>query len=715
MKVFGCSKYKIDQARKMKNANVGITIPVEKEITRNRLDQKKAEHFLDFIFNSNLFQDVAYGVTKIKFDSNDVYKISRAVLIAKMSHTIAFYNEVCRSENYSPLSESSLWRKLHAVKPSQQKCLAGLGDITAAAMNGFSMLQDLSLKYKNRELSNLFERSKRYYKTNFQFNCSATYPNSISHCPIFALSDLTNKQLQQISIAPNDKICYECENLNKSLVEIKRLASNNSADEDTIYDIEIAEKDIIDYKKHLMRDCQQKKAKVFAFESLDEETGFWLKDYCQKVLPSKFREGQKEYFGKKGMSLHEDIFFTKKNNILQKKVYFTALYRCEQGLSETLSIAQLVLPKFKHDHSGVNKLFAKSDNASSYHGNFIIEALFILCKNNQIQLKRYDYNEPCRGKDQCDREAAGEKSLICSFVDAGNDLVCAEDIYTALHYGHGLKNSAVGVATIKGKSKLSGTKIAKISQYHSFEFFHNYMTMWRYYAVGDGVKQEYSNVNFDLQMFLTHPYSDTDKKTRVFKSNMKEKFREDRSLNLFHFCSEPICNGSFHTSEELEKHMMSGRHIISTLKSGMDNVKQSFIMKMQVQSNLHSYKPNSQQEVFEEECSDISKYVKGWALPTRNTFRYSMRQKDILYKLFMEGEVSGKKFSPEQVHLLIRKELQVSEYVTTQQIRSLFSCWSRLKKDNRLNEPIDVGSTNADNEEEEETADQGNNFYIYSH
>ena len=139
-------------------------------------------------------------------------------------------------------------------------------------------------------------------------------------------------------------------------------------------------------------------------------------------------------------------------------------------------------------------------------------------------------------------------------------------------------------------------------------------------------------------------------------------------------------------------------------------------MKMQVQLNLHSYKPNSQQEVFEEECSDISKYVKGWALPTRSTFRYSMRQKDILYKLFMEGEVlSGKKFSPEQVQLLIRKEFQVSEYVTTQQIRSLFSRWSRLKKDKRLNEPIDVGSTNADNEEEEEVADQGNNFYIYSH
>ena len=206
----------------------------------------------------------------------------------------------------------------------------------------------------------------------------------------------------------------------------------------------------------------------------------------------------------------------------------------------------------------------------------------MLCKNNQIQLKCCDYNEPCCGKEQCDREAAGAKSLIRSFVDAGNDLVCAEDIYTALHYRHGLKNAAVGVATIKAKSKLSGTKIAKISQYHSFEFFYNYMTMWRYYAVGDGDKKEYSNVNFDLQMLLTHPYSDTDRKTRVFKSNMKEKFREDRSLNLFHFCSEPICNGSFHTSEELEGHMMSVRHIISTLKSRMDNVRQSLIMKMQV-------------------------------------------------------------------------------------------------------------------------------------
>ena len=58
-----------------------------------------------------------------------------------------------------------------------------------------------------------------------------------------------------------------------------------------------------------MRDAQQKKAKEFAFSHISETVGLCLKDFSQKVLPVKFREGQKDY-GKRGMSLH-DVFFTK--------------------------------------------------------------------------------------------------------------------------------------------------------------------------------------------------------------------------------------------------------------------------------------------------------------------------------------------------------------------------------------------------------------------
>ena len=55
------------------------------------------------------------------------------------------------------------------------------------------------------------------------------------------------------------------------------------------------------------------------------------------------------------------------------------------------------------------------------------------------------------------------------------------------------------------------------------------------------------------------------------------------------------------------------------------------------------------------------------------TFRYSFEQKDMLYKIFMKGEITGKKESPEDVEKIVRKDLKPHQYVTSQQIRSLFS------------------------------------------
>ena len=66
MSLFGCSKYKVDLARKSKQQNAGL-LKVQKEtFTRNRLNFNKCEHFLDFIFSNGLLQDTAYGVQKLK-------------------------------------------------------------------------------------------------------------------------------------------------------------------------------------------------------------------------------------------------------------------------------------------------------------------------------------------------------------------------------------------------------------------------------------------------------------------------------------------------------------------------------------------------------------------------------------------------------------------------------------------------------------------------
>ena len=40
----------------------------------------------------------------------------------------------------------------------------------------------------------------------------------------------------------------------------------------------------------------------------------------------------------------------------------------------------------------------------------------------------------------------------------------------------------------------------------------------------------------------------------------------------------------------------------------------------------------------------------GWAIQVRSTFWYNAKLKQLLYKYFIQGEETGKKMSPQQVH-----------------------------------------------------------------
>ena len=108
-------------------------------------------------------------------------------------------------------------------------------------------------------------------------------------------------------------------------------------------------------------------------------------------------------------------------------------------MKDILNIADIVLKKFKNDEPKIGtKCFVKSDKAGCYHGNVVPEALFKICQKNGVNLQQYDFSEPYKGKDQCDRESATSKSLMSSYIDAGSNIITAEDVFTALHYGNGL-------------------------------------------------------------------------------------------------------------------------------------------------------------------------------------------------------------------------------------------------------------------------------------
>ena len=99
------------------------------------------------------------------------------------------------------------------------------------------------------------------------------------------------------------------------------------------------------------------------------------------------------------MSLHVDVFFVKKDSEVRKKIYLTAVYRCDQIMKDVLCIADVLLAQFKSDNPLIENLYVKSDSAGCYHGTLVPEALFKICKVNNFNIKWYDYNEPCKGKD----------------------------------------------------------------------------------------------------------------------------------------------------------------------------------------------------------------------------------------------------------------------------------------------------------------------------
>ena len=61
---------------------------------------------------------------------------------------------------------------------------------------------------------------------------------------------------------------------------------------------------------------QQSKAKSYVFGKIDNNPALWLYDFIQN--PIKYCERQ-QYFGRKGMALHNDVFLYNLNDSIQKK------------------------------------------------------------------------------------------------------------------------------------------------------------------------------------------------------------------------------------------------------------------------------------------------------------------------------------------------------------------------------------------------------------
>ena len=412
------------------------------------------------------------------------------------------------------------------------------------------------------------------------------------------------------------------------------------------------------------------------------------------------------------MTLHVDIIFKGQN--LQKFIYLTAMQRSDQDAQDVLALADNILQKIKEDHPEVTKLFVKSDNASCYHNSLGPEALYRMCKKYGLSLLRYDFNEPCKGKDQCDRESANAKTILRSYLHAKHDILNADDIAEGLHYGYGMQDTEVCVAENDNtKTTLTGKKTKNFTLYNSFQFCADSMTAWRYFDIGEGVSLPYVGTFFDPAGFkVTRTFSKTEQRRRP-KSLSKP--RDDRVLRNLCFCDIPGCSQVFEDTKAYEAHCLRDEHDnIIQQKSSMDKVKSSYVMLMKMSTPSASLNISAGSSAtntsMDMACAEypVMEFLnqKGWALPVRSKFRFNDRQKRILYDLYMQGEKSNKKVTPEQAVQVIRKNLKVEDFVTSQQVKALFSRWTRLQKQGKLN--IDLPQVDDEDDDDAQDDDMYN-------
>lgn len=299
MKVFQCTKYKIDTARKWQASFGACGQPKKGKNTKFKMNMKQAEHFLDFLFSSGAIQDVAYGARTLKFDSGEKQVVPHVVLTALKNHTIATYLQFCKDVQYESLHRSSLWKILDVIKPSQRHCLAGLDNTMANGLQGFEEMNELLevildgdvLKHLRKKL----EESKRYLKIGYTTHCHFD-ANCASHCTSHALSNPKDEYFQVKCTIPHSSSCNQCENIIETMELISNFISNYEGEkkEDLKYDFETAKHNILEWMSHIIRGVQQNEAKVNAFAQLNEENGLWIRDWAQKVLPVKYRESRSE-------------------------------------------------------------------------------------------------------------------------------------------------------------------------------------------------------------------------------------------------------------------------------------------------------------------------------------------------------------------------------------------------------------------------------------
>ncbi|XP_052097185.1 uncharacterized protein LOC127732151 [Mytilus californianus] len=291
---------------------------VQEKKSRNRVDNEKLEHFIDYILSSNIVKDLPYGTKTMKLSSGEIVEVPNLIRSLAPSSLISQYIQYCETEDIEPLGTSTLYKILNDCFASVRKCIEGLDYYVAEGGRSFLDLENIIEKLeitdeRKKEMISCLLSGKSYLKSDFKVHIEAE-SNIADHCRLFALSEGEVQYGHS-----HTEICLQCRNLDEIMNEISTIVQNvNWENKDAVlFQVESAVDSITDWKAHIMRSRNQEDAMLDRVRELKDGQVLMTCDWAMKMLPRKYREGQTDWFAKRGMNWHISVSVFKEQGCIK--------------------------------------------------------------------------------------------------------------------------------------------------------------------------------------------------------------------------------------------------------------------------------------------------------------------------------------------------------------------------------------------------------------
>lgn len=242
---------------------------------------------------------------------------------------------------------------------------------------------------------------------------------------------------------------------------------------------------ISEWKTHQLRSVHQDFSRLDLLQSLNSSSVLIVQDFAMKFMPSRYREAQSDFFGKRGISWHVSVCHRKDDERLEAQTFIHILESGLQDSETVVLIMEHVLRTLKEQHPEITSAYFRQDNAGCYHSSCSILSARVLSTRSGIQVRQIDFSDPQGGKGSCDRKAAQVKAHVKSYVNEGNSVTTPSELKTAIESRGGISGVRVAVVEVNN-ANAKAYKLEGVNTLNNFSFNDQGFYAFRAYDIGPG-------------------------------------------------------------------------------------------------------------------------------------------------------------------------------------------------------------------------------------